>query len=352
MRIEPKSFNPVRYCDKAIRETNNRVFVNNQLPLKEQLLLAQQILQEVSVFCAEPNYSIKREDKISLDFSDGIVINTYALNEQECLWLLDNPKLLKADSHKFYIMHQLSVLRVKRLAPVRYFEHDGEQYPTWNYNFKVTQLMPCIGYEPHPYIGQTEQFPLTSGAEYLQLCDKFGFAAITFESPIKHTTMMPFIKSPKAICGWESSREGLYGITLLPDASENEYDANPANWLYPQGFKFGKQWRNATFTTAWEQDIKAYMFAQKQVELPAKGKLWGAHRMLDVKFGYRNWFAGIKNNSYKTHHGPVGSYAGEYTVSNDTHHVHVWGTSSTGDAWVAFDGGIFYEIKPNRPEQK
>ena len=354
MRIEPESFNPVYYCSQEIRIANERFFSNNSTPISEQLKLAQSILQEVSAFCASPNYSTKREDKLQLSFSDGIVINTYALDEQECLWLLDNPKLIKSDSHKFYIMHQLSVLRMKRLAPSRYFEYNGEKFPTWDYKFKITQLMPCIGYEPHPRIKEEIQFPLTSGEEYLKICEKNGFAAIVFNNPLKGDTLFtPNIYGASDLCGWESSREGLYGITLLPDASGNEYDSNPANWIYPQGFKFSERWRYATsFTSPQERDVQAYMFAQKQAELPVKGKLWQACRMLDVQFGFRDWFAPITNKSYRTHNGPVGSYAGQYEVSNDTHHVRVWGTSSTGNAWVAFDGGIFYEIKPNRHEQK
>ena len=357
MRIEPRfdSAGDAHYCSVEIRIANERFFSNNSTPLSEQLKLAQSILQSEKPFCAQPDYSNhSTKRKVSLNFSDHIVINTKALDEQECLWLLDNPKLIKAGQHKFYIMHQLSVLRMKRLAPSRYFEYNGEKFPTWDYKFKITQLMPCIGYEPHPRIKEEIQFPLTSGAEYLKICEENGFAALVFSNPLKGDTLFtPNIYGASDLCGWESSREGLYAITLLPDASGNEYDSNPANWIYPQGFKFSERWRYATsFTSPQERDVQAYMFAQKQVELPVKGKLWQACRMLDVQFGFRDWFAPITNKSYRTHNGPVGSYAGQYEVSNDTHHVRVWGTSSTGNAWVAFDGGIFYEIKPNRPEQK
>ena len=201
--------------------------------------------------------------------------------------------------------------------------------------------MPCIGSVPNKYGSEDRQFPIRDSAHYLEMCAQHHCQILVFDAKQDYTGRWR-IDNYHAIL-----LNGLYGVEMLPQGSEDSYIDDPANWYLQPDFQFGSKFPHKPVEES-EYDHQAYALALGIIPMPpSEGKLYRAHRMLSVLFGHRNWRESIIDKSYRTmRQGPIGNYSGGAEYQNATHKVRVWGTRAGGDAWYAESGGIYYQITP------
>lgn len=202
-------------------------------------------------------------------------------------------------------------------------------------NYSATELMPVLGQtKKSKVMGYEKQFPFSSWEEIEALLSK-------------HDTLRFNIK-PNTI-----SIEGLFGIS---NADKYTLIQDPKNWIkakadFPQDAQ--KPSGSDTFLDerlyeASIRDHNAYLIWLGLMSMPNKGRLREWERSLDAMFSKRDWWEGIRNESYRTTaNGCVGSYSGSvwYDFPEQGKKVHVFGTSPKGNAYyVSRDGDVLFEI--------